>query len=148
MEFISIMPTAYELVITGIAILICTITDIRNGTIFPLVCLALVIAAAFEPGKDYALSLISAGISFSILFIIARFGKGGDGDALLNGAVGFTLPLMYMLYVFLIASVAYALVLGFFILRTHNREMQLPYAPFILVGWIVTLILFLTGVFA
>lgn len=148
MDFISVIPTTYELVITGAAILVCTVTDIHSWKISPWVCLALVIAAAFEPGKDYVMSVIGTFIGFAPLFIVARFGKGGDGDSLLNGAIGFTLPLMYMLYMFLVTSVLYAVVLAGVVIRTRNMEKQLPFVPFLMAGWIVMLVLFLTGVLA
>lgn len=140
------MPTLYELIIVSIVLIICTITDIRTMTIPPWLCLVLIAVAAFEPGRDYANSLISALAGFIPLFILARIGNGGDGDALMFGAIGFTVPLVFALYLFLFTSILYTIVLGGVVIKTRDRKKQLPFVPFILAAWTILHVLHYTGV--
>ena len=140
------MPSLYEIIIVSIALLICTITDIRTRQINPWVCVALIVAAAFEPNKDYVNSLITALIGFIPLFIVARVGNGGDGDALLFGAIGFTVPFTFALYLFFLTSFLYVIVLTGVVIKTKDKKKQLPYVPFISAAWVLLLIMYSTGV--
>ena len=149
MDFFETLPTLYELIITGITLLICTITDIKKREINLWACFGLMIAAAIEPNKDFSMSFVSAALGFIPLFVIARFGQGGDGDALLMGALGFTLPLLYFLYLYFVTSILYAVVLGaIIIIKKENRKKKvLLYAPFVTGAWIIMVILLATGVY-
>ena len=141
-------PTLYELIICGIAIAIMTVEDIREGKISPPICLILVILAAFEPAKDYLAGLYGALIGFIPLFLCARFGGGGDGDALVAAAIGFTVPMRFEVYFLFTSSVVYVAVLAIAVLRTKNKYKQYPYLPFMAIGFVITVIytIFTTGV--
>lgn len=139
------MPSVYALIISGLALAITSITDIRKREICPWVCLALIVLASFDPGKNFGLSILTSFICFLPLFISARIGNGGDGDALLMGAVGYATPFLYGVYTMLFASILYVIVLAAVELYKKKRRMQLPYAPFCFAGWLVVLIFYLTG---
>lgn len=135
-------PSVFALAATGTALLICLITDLKKKEISPWVCAALVVVTSFDPGKDYVLSIVSALIGFLPLYISALIGHGGGGDALLSGALGYALQIMFALYTFLFASVLYALVLAVVVIITKEKKKQLPYVPFLTAGWAITLLIY------
>ena len=139
-------PSVYALIISGIALTVCLISDIRSRTIYPIVCFALFAAASFESGKDYANSVIIALLGFLPMLAAAKFGNGGGGDALLIAALGYTLPSLFSLYLYLFSSLFYLIVLIIAIRRTGDRKKQLPYVPFVFAAWVVLVLFFLTGV--
>ena len=79
-------------------------------------------------------------LGFFPLFIIALFGSGGGGDALLAGTLGFILPFRFAAYLLLLASILYVLILAVLVWKKKNRKLQLPYAPFLGSGWLIVLI--------
>ena len=139
-------PTVYALIASGAALVICLFTDLKNRSINPWICLALVVAASFEPGKDYAMSIISALIGFLPMVLAAKLGNGGGGDALLLGALGYTLPFLFSLYLFLFSSFLYLIVLAAAIIKTKDRKKRLPYVPFVFAAWIIMVAFNFTGV--
>jgi len=141
------MPTLFEIIATGIVLVICVVTDIRKNIIFPWLCGLLVLVASFEPNKDFGMSILTAAIGFIPMFIIAVLGKGGGGDSLLMGALGYTLPFIFSLYMYLVASLYYVLVLSAVVIKTKDKKKQLPYAPFVFASWLTVLILYMTGAF-
>jgi Flp pilus assembly protein protease CpaA len=143
---ITFTPSLYSLIASGIALVICLVTDLKSKTICPWVCLALIVAASFEPHKDYVTSIIVALIGFLPMVLAAKFGNGGGGDALLIGALGYTLPSLFSLYMFLLASFFYVVVLAVVVIATKDRKKQLPYVPFVFAAWLVLLVFHLTGV--
>lgn len=140
------IPSVYALIISGLTLAISSVTDIKKREICPWVSLALVVLASFDQGKNFGLSILTALICFLPLFFSARFGNGGDGDALLMGAVGYATPFLFGVYTLLFASILYVIVLAAVELYKKKRRMQLPYAPFCFGGWMIVLIMFLTGV--
>ena len=142
----SFTPSVYALITSGVTLAICLFTDIKKQLISPWVCLALVIAASFEPGKDYGMSIVSALIGFLPMLLAAKFGNGGGGDALLLGALGYTLPFLFSLYLFLLSSFLYMIVLAAVVIKTKDRKKQLPYVPFVFTAWIVLVVFHFTGV--
>lgn len=139
------MPSTYEIIICLIALIICTITDIKSTTIYPVVPLLLVLAGLFTPNKDLQNNIYCALIGFVPLFVLNRFGNGGDGDALLCGAIGFSMPIKFGISVFFLAYVLYAIVLLIAVIITKNKKMQLPYVPFITSSYIIILIMQVYG---
>lgn len=141
------MPTLFEIIATGVVLVICVITDIRKNIIWPWLCILLVVVASFEPNKDFGMSALTAAIGFLPMFVIAVIGKGGGGDALLMGALGYTLPFIFSLYMYLASSMYYVIVLSVVVIKTKDSKKQLPYAPFVFAGWLTMLILYMTGAF-
>lgn len=139
-------PSDFALLVSGITLMICTITDLNNHKIFPLIPILLFIVSSFDPDKNYIASLITGLLCFAPLFISARFGKGGEGDSLVMGAVGYATPTMFGLYTLLVASVSYLITLIFVMIATKRKVKQLPYVPFILIGWLVVLSLYVSEV--
>ena len=142
------LPTLFEIIATGIVLVICVVTDVRKSVIWPWLCGLLVLVASFEPNKDFGMSILTAALGFVPMFIVAVLGKGGGGgDALLIGALGYTLPFIFSLYMYLAASLYYVFILSVVIIVTKNKDKLLPYAPFVFAGWLTILILYMTGAF-
>lgn len=139
------MPSTYEIIICLIALIICTITDIKSTTIYPLVPLLLILAGLFTPDKNFQNNIYCALIGFVPLFVLNRFGNGGDGDALICGALGFSMPVKFGIRVFFLAYVLYAIILLIAVIITKNKKLQLPYVPFITSSYIIILLMYSLG---
>lgn len=134
-------PTLYELIICGIALTVLTIQDIKDGKISsPIVCLVLAVAAVLEFDKDFLQRLYGAALGFIPLFLVARFGGGGDGDALVCGTIGFVMPLRFTAYFLLFTSTAYVIVLAIVKIITKNQTKQLVYMPFASFGFVAGIV--------
>ena len=134
------IPPLYPLILSFAAIVACIITDLKWRKIYPLICLFFALLSILDPQKNYLTACGSAFLGFFPLFIMALFGSGGGGDALLAGALGFILPFRFSAYMFLTASLLYIVVLAFLVWKKKNRKLQLPYAPFLGAGWLTVLI--------
>ena len=97
------MPTLFEIIATGIVLVICVVTDIRKNIIYPWLCGLLVLVASFEPNKDFGMSILTAAIGFVPMFIIAVLGTALIPflPVLIKGAEGVDhLVLYYVLFLF------------------------------------------------
>lgn len=139
----EISVSLYALVITFCVLATSTITDLKMRVIEPFLCLALLLAAFLDQPKDYVQSLFGLLIGFVPFFIIALAGHGGGGDALLAGAVGWTMHLYITAYTLLFSTALYAVVLIIAVLVTGDKKKQFPFAPFMLAGWIASLLILL-----
>ena len=135
------IPPLYPLLLSFAAIITCVITDLRWRKIHPLICLIFALLSILDPQKNYLTACGGAFLGFSPLFIMALFGSGGGGDALLAGALGFILPFRFSAYMFLMAFLLYIVILAFLVWKRKNRKLQLPYAPFLGAGWLTVLII-------
>lgn len=162
-------PTLYELIICGIALVILTKQDMQYSlysilyklyTLFslkfllrsfcgplkdgrissPIVCLVLALAAVIEPDKDFFQRLYGVALGFIPLFLVARFGGGGDGDALVCGTIGFVMPLRFTAYFLLFTSTVYVIVLAIVKVITKNKTKQLVYMPFVSLGFVAAIV--------
>lgn len=128
--------TVYELLTAGIILVICTIADIRRNEIVFIPCFTGILISLFFPQKNLMSSIGGALLGFVPLFVSALLGSGGGGDAIVAASVGFIYPLTDATYIFLLASAAYALVLGIAVLISKNNKKQLPYIPFLSGSWV------------
>jgi len=129
----------YSIIIVTIVLIASTITDLKKRVIEPWLCLALVLAAFIDQPKDYAMSLLGLAVGFIPFFLMAIAGNGGGGDALLAGAVGWSTHLYLAAYTLLGATFLYAFVLLIVVIVTKDKKKQLPFAPFMLSGWLLSL---------
>ena len=109
------IPPLYPLILSFAAIVACIITDLKWRKIYPLICLFFALLSILDPQKNYLTACGSAFLGFFPLFIMALFGSGGGGDALLAGALGFILPFRFAAYLLLLAS----------ILKTENYSFRM-----------------------
>ncbi len=134
------IPPLYPLLLSLAVIIACIVTDLKCRQISPLICLLFVLLSLLDPQKNYLFAFGGAFLGFFPLFIIALFGSGGGGDALLAGTLGFILPFRFAAYLLLLASILYVLILAVLVWKKKNRKLQLPYAPFLGSGWLIVLI--------
>ena len=134
------IPPVYPLLLSLAVIIACIVTDLKCRQISPLICLLFVLLSLLDPQKNYLFAFGGAFLGFFPLFIIALFGSGGGGDALLAGTLGFILPFRFAAYLLLLASILYVLILAVLVWKKKNRKLQLPYAPFLGSGWLIVLI--------
>ena len=139
------MPSVYEIIITIVALTICTVTDIKKREINPMIPVLLMAAGFLTPNKNYMENIICFLIGFAPIFLVNRVGNGGDGDALMCGAMGFSMPLNFGAMVFLITCTLYVVVLLPAIILTKNKKLQLPYIPFLSFTYIIVLIIHISG---
>ena len=125
------IPPLYPLLLSLAVIIACIVTDLKCRQISPLICLLFVLLSLLDPQKNYLFAFGGAFLGFFPLFIIALFGSGGGGDALLAGTLGFILPFRFAAYLLLLASILYVLILAVLVWKKKNRKLQLPYAPFL-----------------
>ena len=135
------IPPLYPLLLSLAVIIACIVTDLKCRQISPLICLLFVLLSLLDPQKNYLFAFGGAFLGFFPLFIIALFGSGGGGDALLAGTLGFILPFRFAAYLLLLASILYVLILAVLVWKKKNRKLQLPYAPFLGSGWLIVLII-------
>ena len=135
------IPPLYPLLLSLAVIIACIVTDLKCRQISPLICLLFVLLSLLDPQKNYLFAFGGAFLGFFPLFIIALFGSGGGGDALLAGTLGFILPFRFAAYLLLLASILYVLILAVLVWKKKNRKLQLPYAPFLGAGWLIMLII-------
>lgn len=135
------IPPLYPLLLSLAVIIACIVTDLKCRQISPLICLLFVLLSLLDPQKNYLFAFGGAFLGFFPLFIIALFGSGGGGDALLAGTLGFILPFRFAAYLLLLASILYVVILAVLVWKKKNRKLQLPYAPFLGSGWLIVLII-------
>ena len=139
------MPGWYGLAISAAALVYLTIKDIRTKEISLWVCLGVAVLACLEPHKDFMNGLYGLLIGFIPLFLIARIGHGGDGDALVAGALGFLLGPGTISYTLIFGYIAYFFALAIAVIKTKDRKKQLPFIPFMSFGYAVVLLLASVG---
>ena len=134
------LPGVYSLILVTLFLVACTVTDIRNRTVSPPLCLCLVCLSLLEIPKDYLQSLYGFLIAFLPFFLVALFGSGGGGDALMAGAVGWVCGPRLSAYTSFLSSAYYAVVLLLVVCLTRDRKKQLPFAPFLLAAWLTLVV--------
>lgn len=135
------LPNVYSILIVSFVLIACTITDIKNKTIEPWLCGVLVVASCLDPSKDYKWSLIGLAVGFIPFFLLALVGHGGGGDALLMGAIGWSVSIYCLADMMLYSTMLYALVLAVWVFITKDKKKQLPFAPFVLAAWVFLLMI-------
>lgn len=142
--------------IVGLTLLLgyCAYQDIVNQTIPILwvgIALGVITALSFlsYPNQiDLMNRVFGAVIGFVPFLILALSAKGGGGDAILMGTVGWFTKAFGFCYILLFATGFYLLYFGIRCLVYVKRGIpckqalseQYPYAPFVLCGWILYLI--------
>lgn len=153
-----VLPNLITIIVLTITLIICAYTDFTKVTISPIIlcsCLAIETGIRFLVYRDHdwVNSLLGAIIGFGVFFVLAVASKGGGGDALLMGTLGWCVGLYNFACVFVLTSGCYLL---FFIgkaiiAKTQHTSMkeilqaQYPYAPFVLFGWIIFLLIGIFG---
>lgn len=80
-------------------------------------------------------SLIGLFISFITFLAMALFFNGGGGDVIMMSAIGFICGVRPLLYISMLAS---GILLIFHL--THKDKKEVPYAPFVLLSYILFMI--------
>lgn len=127
----------YELLTTGIILIICCISDIKRNEIMYTPCFIGVLLSLIFPQRNLMKSIGGALLGFLPLFITALLGNGGGGDAIVAATLGFIYPLTNAAYIFLLASSAYVLILSVIVLVIKDKKKQIPYIPFLMGSWLI-----------
>lgn len=80
-------------------------------------------------------SLIGLFIGFVTFLAMAVFFNGGGGDVIMMSSIGFICGVKPLLYISMIASVILLIYYSF-----HKNKKEVPYAPFVLIAYIIFLI--------
>lgn len=139
------LPSTYEIIITLIALAICTVTDIKRKEIYPIVPILLFVAGFFTPNKNYFENIFCLVLGLVPIMIVNRYGNGGDGDALMCGAVGFSTPLNFGSMVFLLSSFLFFIYMLPIVVKEKTIKIEKPFIPFISLSYIIVLIIYLSG---
>lgn len=130
------------------ALIFATVTDCKSRKIpialFPATILIDLACRICTIGftRDILFYMITAVVTFFVFVMFALFAKGG-GDAIMMGGVGFVLGLLDTLKVVAFAGVIYlctALVIHL-AKKKKLKYISFPYAPFVLAGFLVLLVL-------
>lgn len=156
------MLNIFIVCIVSVVLAICTYTDIKTHTLFLPLILSLPVLTTFYWLVAWHPEMLLYALWGMILgtlpyFILALAGKGGGGDAILMGCIGFAIGILNIIYLIIFTSALYVLfLLGVIIARKANRKsldspdqmsikkIRYPYAPFVLSGWVVFMIFSIT----
>lgn len=136
------------------ALVFATVTDCKSRKIpialFPSTILIDLIVRICTAGvtRDIFFSVITGVVIFFVFVIFALFAKGGGGDAIMMGGVGFVLGLLDTLKVIAFAGVIYlctALVVHI-VKKKKLKYISFPYAPFVLAGFVVLELICIGGI--
>lgn len=137
----STTPTLYGSILCILLLAISTYTDIKTRMINPWLAV-IVLGLSLIEGKSGELIYYLAGAmcAFAPIFITARFGSGGDGDALIAGVIGFIMPLPFTASWLIFTHLFYIITLGIAVIKTKDKKKQLPFIPFMAAAWIIVYI--------
>ena len=129
-------------IIILLALFIATYTDTKTKTIplflFPSVSLLGVIYLLSQQNYEIKLSILFALFTFISYLILALFFNGGGGDVVMMTSLAFLLG-KEILYIMFIGHTILCIVSFICYMRTKKKE-TLPFAPFVLVAYILYLI--------
>lgn len=147
------MLSLFIICIVTFSLIICTYADIKYHRIFlPVVLVLPPLAASYWliMWKPEMLSYAFLGFILAALpyFIMALCGKGGGGDVLLMGCIGFAIGAVNTIFLIIFTSIVYVLFILYRIVKaiinkkdsTDILKLRYPYAPFVLIGWIILLV--------
>lgn len=129
-----------------LSLVIATSTDVKTKTIpiplFPIT-IALLLLTDY-PTADHLTGCFILGVIF---FLFAAFGNSGGGDVLMMAAVGLQLGIGPGLWCAFITYMLYSIfAVGYCLIHHNSRNKQFPLAPFTLIGYILTNILYITHI--
>ncbi|MBP1535707.1 MAG: hypothetical protein IK990_14975 [Ruminiclostridium sp.] len=136
-------------IIILIALAIASFTDIRKGEIpiwvFPSAAILVCAVRFWEGSFDLMASLIGFFIYFSLYILFALFAESGGGDAIMMGSMGFMIYAYPTLKVIIISLVVYVVTVIAIVISKgaeldRSKRLQLPYAPFVGIGYAVSCI--------
>ncbi len=136
------------IILTSLAI--ASFTDIKKGEIpiwlFPSATILVCVVRFWDGSFDIMSSAIGFFIYFTIYNMFALFAKSGGGDAIMMGSIGFMIYAYPTLKVIIISVVVYivtviAIVISKGAELDRRKRLQLPYAPFVGIGYAVTCIM-------
>jgi len=135
---------------TLIALAVSAITDARRRVLpVALYPLLLVTAAILDLGVFSAnpQQYILTGVIFGLLFLAqALFFEGGGGDVILMLVMGLIyglVPMLIMVFASAFASVIWYALAAILRGKVIHGRMTFPYAPFLAVGFVVYLLIFM-----
>ena len=148
MFYSVIDPGLFVPILVLLALGVAAVCDSQTGQIpvflFPVLWALCLPLTFFSYRFDLMDSVIGCLISVCVFLILAIFFKGGGGDILMMGAVGWCLGIRGTVYLILLSSLFYLIfTLGVFGYRLAKGKpgniltSQYPYAPFVLCGYIV-----------
>lgn len=125
-----------------IALIVATYTDVKTKTIpvflFPAVSLFGVIYLLYQQNYEVKLSILFALFAFVSYLILALLFGGGGGDIIMMTALALLLN-KDILYLILISHTIMCIV-SFVLYIKRKKKETLPFAPFVLVAYIIYLI--------
>lgn len=116
---------------------------VLNVLIYPAIVAAVVARAIWQPDALLP-ALVGGGMAFGIFFLTAQLKPGqlGGGDVKLAALIGLLLGFPGVLWALLAGTGAAGVVVAWLLVVRHaGMKAQLPYAPFLCFGALVTLLL-------
>ena len=136
-------------IIILIALAIASFTDIRKGEIpiwlFPSAIILVCTTRLWEGSFELFPSLIGFFVWFTLYILFALFAGSGGGDAIMMGSMGFMIYAFPTLKVTIISIAVYILTVVAIVISKgseldRKKRIQLPYAPFVGIGYAVSCI--------
>lgn len=145
----ELLCTYFPYIVIGIFLTVAAIYDVIGGMIplhlFP--CLFGLFIPLMILSDDFSLlnSLIGLIVGVFCFYIMARFFDGGGGDILMMAVLGWCLGINGLVRIIFIACALYfvfflGILIVWVIQKKKVREIlskQYPYAPFVLVGYVI-----------
>jgi Flp pilus assembly protein protease CpaA len=136
-------------IIILLTLAIASFTDIRKGEIpiplFPSAVILVCTVKIWEGTFELMPSLVGFFVWFTFYLLFAIFAGSGGGDAIMMGSMGFMIYALPTLKVTIISVVAYILTVITIVISKgseldRKKRIQLPYAPFVGIGYAVSCI--------
>ena len=136
-------------IIILITLAIASFTDIRKGEIplwlFPSSIILVCTVRLWEGSFELLSSLIGFFVWFTLYILFALFAGSGGGDAIMMGSMGFMIYAFPTLKVTIISIAVYILTVVAIVISKgseldRKKRIQLPYAPFVGIGYAVSCI--------
>ena len=136
-------------IIILITLAIASFTDIHKGEIplwlFPSSIILVCTVRLSEGSFELLPSLIGFFVWFTLYILFALFAGSGGGDAIMMGSMGFMIYAFPTLKVTIISIAVYILTVVAIVISKgseldRKKRIQLPYAPFVGIGYAVSCI--------
>lgn len=112
----------------------------------PCVIVSIVTQEYWSLFYDFLPLIIGAITGFGIFFFIAFVGKGGGGDAIMNGCIGLVFGISRLMEIFIIVVIIifiwtiYRYIMNKSGKKSYNLRQPYPLAPFVFTGYILVLL--------
>lgn len=144
------MPDVFSVIMISAMLAICTYTDIKKNLIpLPIVLTIPFIILGYRLAFHHQINWMSAifGLVLGAIpyLMVALMGKGGGGDVILMGMIGFLIGAQNIVYLVICTTVIYLIFSIVCWVKNHKNadaiKKRYPYAPFVTIGWICFMVL-------